>query len=303
MSINYIKNFFKKRQIQKEDKNNKIIFKRKKDQKLIIKINFIEKIKKSHILTFILILMLLLSMFVNAFLKINIVEITKNDNITNISIAYKSIDKFRWKYLFMVKDVDIENAIRTNQKNIKTIKITKLPTNTLKIELESYEPIFKTVFNDKNYIIISNWVFIPSSNENKTLNKINLKTNKETHFPDYKIIVSEKYLKKIQSLNDKIFKNITNLKIKELDYYIIERELHIIDLNWARIIFDLEWDLDKQVKRLSIFNKNYFDLTKIGMIYIDLRINNKIFYCASWEKWINNLTCVNNLTNIYLNKK
>lgn len=303
MLINYIKNFFKKRQIQKEDKNNKIIFKRKKDQKLIIKINFIEKIKKSHIFTFILILMLLLSMFVNAFLKINIVKITKNDNITNISIAYESIDKFRWKYLFMVKDVDIENAIRTNQKNIKTIKITKLPTNTLKIELESYDPIFKTVFNDKNYIIISNWVFIPSSNENKTLSKINLKTNKETHFPDYKIIVSEKYLKRIQSLKDKISKNITNLKTKELDYYITERELHIIDSNWARIIFDLEWDLDKQVKRLSIFNKNYFDLTKIGMIYIDLRINNKIFYCASWEKWINNLTCVNNLTNIYLNKK
>lgn len=304
MVIEYLRKILKKNKIKQNDEEiNLFTFKRKKDKNFIIKINFIDKIKKSYIFAFILALIILSSIFANSFLRINIVIITKNDDITNLSIAYKSIDRFRGKFLFMVNDEDIKNALLVNQKNLKDINITKLPINTLKIDLTSYDSIFKTIFNEKNYIITSNWVLVPNSNKNNTLRKLDLKTNKETNFPDYKIIISEKYLEKIQYLENKLLENILNIKINSLEYYITERELHIVNWTWTRLIFDLEWNLDKQIKQLAIFNKDYFNLSWNWMIYIDLRINNKIFYCASWENQVNTLTCINNLTNIYWNRK
>jgi len=71
--------------------------------------------------------------------------------------------------------------------------------------------------------------------------------------------------------------------------------LHIETKNKVTIIFDLNWEYKKQIEKLAIFNKDYLDITKNSLVYIDLRIKNKVFYCSTENEY----QCIVNLKKIY----
>lgn len=231
------------------------------------------------------------------FFKIKKIEIIKNDKNTNRTIAYSMLEKYRWKKLFKVNKEKIKKDLLSYQENLKEIKISKKLPNTLKIELSSYKNIFFTKLNNKIYFITENWVFIPSSSS-WSLKKIDIFLQKNPKYPEYRKIIKEKNLQKINYLLKKINKNLLEINITEISYYVSEREVHYKTNNNTLFIFDLNGNLDEQFEKLAIFNKEKNLLIKPWIIYIDLRIPEKIFYCDIETEF----DCYNNLKNIYPQK-
>ena len=258
--------------------NNTIIskFKKRKNQlsldfSVLKKFNFLWKSNFNYyILLSILIISSILFIFFWSFFKIKIINIIKKDNITDINIAYKSIESIRWKHIFFIDKKDFSNKLITYQNNIKNIEINIILPNTLKILIESYKWIFKTTINNKNYIITENGALIELKNNmqrdnsswkiknnNNILKNITIISDLiNNSFLDYKIFFSENIINTISNSVKKLEENIINIGIKNLTYYELERELHMKLKNNTLLIFSLDWEIDNQIKKALIFNFN-----------------------------------------------
>jgi hypothetical protein len=95
-------------------------------------------------------------------------------------------------------------------------------------------------------------------------------------------------------LISKLEENIIDIKIQELQYYSIERELHVKTTN-NLLLFSLDEDIIEQVEKTVIFHKQYHSLEKYGIYYSDLRIPNKVFYCPISEEF----RCIQNIKRVY----
>jgi len=303
MFKNILNKFNKKRRnsffIEKKKKKN--IFKKRKLYNLNIWkiINYFSNIINTKIIYFSLIWIifsLILFLIFGPFLKVKKIEILKTDYITNLDIAYKSIDNIREKSLFFLDFDNIKQNLKTYQKNIDKIWIKLILPNTIEITLSSYLDVFNTNINWKNYIVTENWVLVPNktSPELKNIEIFHNKINKISIL-DYKKVFKTKYIKNINYLIYKLEENILNLKIDNLKYYKNERELHIVSNSWINMIFDLNSDIDYQIKSSVIFNKEHYSISKWWLVYIDFRIKNKIYYCS--EEIIN--TCISHLKRLY----
>ena len=277
----------KKIQKEKKSKRSKL--------NLQLKINTSSKVNKVHIIWAILFILALAVLIGLSFLKINTIQIIKTDDTSDITIAYKSVDKFRWDFLFLIKKDDIKKSLMNYQKNLESISINRIPPNTLKIKISSHDTLFKTNLSWKNYLITKNWVLIPTNKENNDIMMLELYSKEKYNFPDYQQILKQNFLENINTIEKKIFDNLLNINIKKIHYYPVEREAHFVISNDTLIIFDLNWDILNQVEKLIVLNKEYFNLAKNWLVYIDLRIKNKVFYCSSE----NQTQCNKNLEKIY----
>lgn len=282
------------------DRNNFV----KKRKSINININFeyyLKFFKKNYIpyyfiISIIIILVIIVVLFWPIF-NIKYIEIIKKDNITNMNIAYKSVEDLRWEKIFNVHEVDIFSKLKNYQDNIKSVDMKMILPNTLKIEVESYKEIFNISLNNSNYILVENGTIIPS-NHSKNLKFLNIiKKIDKNKFIEYKQIFNPFFIEKINNITSKLEENVLNIKIKELDYYEVERELHVKIENDTIIIFSLDDDLDymSQIEKLVIFNKEYSSIIDSKIYYIDLRIKNKIFYCNSDMSY----QCNENIKSIY----
>ena len=249
-----------------------------------------------YIILFIIISLVLYISYWPTF-KIKYIEIIKQDNITNMNIAYKATDKYRWSNIFSIEKKDILKRLKDYQQNIKNINTSiKLP-NTLKININSYKTIFNTTINWKTYLITENWTLIPST-YSKDLKELKIIYNFDKNkFLDYKKVLNSDFLKKITFIVNQTKENIIDINIKELKYYIIERELHIKTDKNTILIYNLSSQIKEQIKKISIFNKEKININKSNIIYIDLRIKNKVFYCTNEKEY----QCIQNLKSIYPN--
>lgn len=284
-------------------KENNIFKKRKKQLSLnLSKINFFKISSHNKIILFILIWAIIIwftiFLFFWPYFKIKNINIIKEDEITNITIAYKWIDYLRWKSIFSIDNEDILKKLISYQQNIKNIQVSSIYPNTLKITIWSYNWIFNTnqEWSTKNYIVVENGTLVPSkiNKELKTIKIINNNDESFNTFLDYKKVYEEKYIKNIEYLIKKIEENIIDIKILNLTYYVIEREVHIKIKNNI-LIYSLDDDLDEQIEKTVIFNKQHHQLKNEWIYYTDLRIASKIFYCPSEEKNI----CTQNIKSIY----
>ena len=264
------------------------------------KINFLNQ--KRYIPYFLISIIVLILLTIITFLwpifNIKYIEITKMDNITNMDIAYKSVEDFRWKNIFNIKEIDVFNKLKNYQDNIRSLDMTiKLP-NTIKLEIWSFKEIYNVVINEKNYSILENWTLIPKNNFNEELKLINLKKDfKDNMFLEYRKILNPEYLSKITEIERLLKDNIVDIIIKDIVYYETQRELHITTENDVIIIFTLDWNIniEEQIKSLVIFNQEREQISKSSIVYIDLRVKNKIFFCPDE----NYNTCERNIKSIY----
>lgn len=276
-----------------KNKDKQIFKKRNKKLKINIKFN---KLYLYYWVSIFLLSSLLFLIFWNTF-KVQNIEIIRTDEISNLNIAYNTLDNFRNKSIFLIEENEIKDKLKEYQKNLNSIDINKDFPNTIKIKIWSTAPLFNTIINQKNYIITSNWTLVNSAHSDKLLNlQIKWKTNNNSFLiPDYKIIIPEINVKKITNIYKEIKENLLWVKINFLSYYPTEREVHFSINEGTSIIFDLTKDENKQIKNLIVFNSEHFLLIEKSLIYIDLRIENKIFYC---EKE-NELKCKLNLEYLY----
>ncbi len=230
--------------------------------------------------------------------KINITLYDKQENLIDLNIAYDSVNYYRGKNNIFLDKNEIKEQLINYQKNIDRIEINKtfFPSE-LNIKLWSSKALFYTVINWKKYVITENWVFVYTNSIIKDLKEIKVSLpDQNEHFLEYKKILKDDYLKKIIKLRDDIEQNILWLKIKNIYYFVKEREVHFDVNNDVKLIFDLNVEIDEQLKKLIVFNKEHLNLMKSTVInYIDLRVLNKIFYCENEFIW----SCKNNLKLIY----
>lgn len=224
------------------------------------------------------------------------IEILRQEDITNLNIAYRSVEDIRWKSLFLVNSQDVAEKLKGYQKNIKEVGIKKLLPDTLRISIESYKAVFGVKMNEKTYLVTENGVLVPwkLSEDIMELKMID-KNEKKTGILDYKQVISPKILTNIRSVFEKLQTNLLTTKITEVYFFPKEREVHLTLENSTKLIFDLEGDIQDEVKKLLIFHKEQSDLKKVAFVYIDLRIKNKIFFCPLTSEF----QCRVNLSKIY----
>lgn len=132
---------------------------------------------------------------------------------------------------------------------------------------------------------------------NKENNRIILKiSNSEKdiyRLLNYKKFIEIKKLEKIYNLIKTFEKNLLELEINEILFYQKEREIHIITKNETIFIFSLEENISKQLKKILVYSK--WKNNSLRQIYIDLRIQNKIFICPYKSEY----QCKINLKRIY----
>ncbi len=234
------------------------------------------------------------------FLDVKDVYITRGNTNVNIDLAYRAIDSIRWKKIFSLDKGNIRASILRYQESIDNIDIDISLPNSISINITAYENLFQTIINEKKYIIVENGAFLPLKSTSETP-YLNIYTNRDftSTTPDYKKVLEKKYLQSILLIKNTLIENIIHLQVKELHYYREERELIIELEKWGDVIFDLTKNLSQQVEKLVIFNNEGGDITKRNLIYTDLRINNKVFFCDGESEFF----CRLNLKEIYGTRK
>lgn len=311
MYLNNIKDFFKKYKKNKRIKPNKSrLILSKMEQTTFIKkrknitfknfnFNKIKILWNNNMHYYFAIILIFISILLYIFLwpifKIKYIEIIKQDNITNMTIAYKATDKYRGTSIFNINNKEILKRLRDYQYNIKNIKTEIDLPNTLKIKISSYKWLFNTTINEKSFIITENGTLVPSIYSEKLKELKIIKKFDKNKFIDYKKILNDNFIKNISLIINNIKENIIDINIKEIKYYVTERELHIKTENGTLLIFNLNSDIKEQIKKLSIFNKEHINIEKSKIIYLDLRIKNKVFYCTTENEY----QCYKNLKSVY----
>ena len=197
-----------------------------------------------------------------------------------------------------IKETDILKRLKDYQHNIKDIEIDMVLPDTLKININSYEPIFNTIINDKSYVITENWTLVPQIHSEKLKELKIIKDFDKNIFIDYKKILDTEFLTNISLIVNVLKENLIEINISELKYFLTERELHIKTDKDTTLIFNLDSDIKEQIEKVSIFNKEHINIEKSSIIYIDLRIKNKVFYCTNENEY----QCIKNIKSVYWDK-
>jgi len=224
--------------------------------------------------------------------------IERIDAITDVNIAYKSIENTYWQSIFLIDKNEIKKSLLNYQKNIRNVSITRLYPNWLKIILDSHKPQFFTQFAgiDKKYIVTSNWVLIYEKNVDKILYNLEIVDINliEAWFFDYKEWVPENVMKKIIYTRDAFKQIFTWRNISKFIYFKLENELHINLETGTKIILELWDNIQNELAIVKYYNDNNADILSSGnLIYVDARIANKIYACSEKVK------CNKNLSRIY----
>ncbi len=232
---------------------------------------------------------------------IETINIKSPDNIWDINIAYKSLDRMRWKNIFLLNKNDIKSSIQRYQTNIATVSVKKQIPNTLTVYLYSYPiALYANFWENDTYAITSNGVAIPKTHSLKEEWKLQIKiqnTNQNNvSVNEYKSVLSVWYLNNTINLIESFKNNFLDKKIQEIILFQVENELHIIWENKTHYIFDLKEDVHTQIKKLAVYTEKQ---PNTSSVYIDLRIKDTLFDCQTDMSY----QCQKNLTNIYSTKK
>ncbi len=303
--IDQIKNFKKKRNrrpksvtLHDRQKDN---YKCKRKQ-LAIRFNSLYKIKwifqyKWIIISVFSVMLVALIVFLLYWpvYTVKFINIIRQDSITNIDLAYNALSDVRGKRLFEIEESNIKQKLLDYQNNIDYVDVDINFPNTLEIYILSYPIFFQTTIEDKNFYISQNGSLIPGK-PNEEYKNIILKNGIQTNiFPDYKKFFEQESMENIYEAIAYFEQNIVGSKIKNVLYYEIEKEVHFELENDNIIMFTLEKDLKQQIKKTAIFHAEHREITDDGLIYLDMRVTNKVFYCDNETK----NQCINNLKKIY----
>ncbi len=226
---------------------------------------------------------------------VKFINIIRKDSITNIDLAYNALSDIRWKRLFDIEDSVISQRIFDYQNNINYVDIDINFPNTLEIFLLSYPIYFQTNIEEKNFYITQNGTLIPGSINDEYKNIVLKNWLQSNIFPDYKKFFEQKNMENIYEAIFYFEQNIVWSKIKNILYFEIEKEVHFELENDNIIMFTLEKDLKQQIKKTAIFHTEHREITDDWLIYLDMRVSNKVFYCDNETP----NQCRSNLKKIY----
>lgn len=186
------------------------------------------------------------------------VIIERLDSITDINIAYKSIEDVYNTSILSVDTDMILGKLTSLQKNIKHVEVSKLFPNGLKIIIESYKPQFFVRFPDseKSYILTSNGVLVYQKANDTNLYLLDLidPSFTEMSLIDYKEGVQEEFMPFILRARDFFKTAFPTVNIAKFAYFKSERELHIILESGLIVLMRTANDTDNQILSLKAYN-------------------------------------------------
>lgn len=252
----------------------------------------------TYISIFILIISWVIFLFASNKFTIKNIEIVRQDNISNINLAYNAVNNFRWKSIFSVDKTKIIDRIYSYQNNINSVTINSSLPDTLIIYIGSAKQLFNTLMNEKTYIITGNWTVVPEkpNNELKTLSVVFRKSLPS--IIDYKQILKPEAVVSIYNIVQQLEKNIIDLRVESISYLPIEREAHIYINSGTILIFDIHENIEDQIEKIAIFHNEKSPITQSWIVYIDVRVDKKIFLCNTDSQ----NTCIQNMKKIYWNE-
>lgn len=270
--------------------NNKKRNKRKKLLKKLKKHIYIlwqwSKVYKYFIGIWIFLLIGYIFLFSNIF-AVKEIYIYRSDSLSDIDAAYRSLNYMRGDNIFFVDPSVIISRLKNTQKAIKIIDIRKKIPNTIEISLESYAPLFRIwtrLTLENGSIVQGNGV------SRETLPEISLIPT-----PWDEEILNFNHLEKILILSDSLRKNILWLTIENIQYDTTAEEVLIRVNNGLILMFDIEKNIIPQIKKLTVFSSEKTDILSSFAVYIDLRVDGKIFTCEDENK----NACRNTITDLY----
>jgi hypothetical protein len=248
------------------------------------------------------ILLLIFILFGPIFTVQNI-QILRNDNITEMSLSYSSVENIREKRIVNLDEQVIENKMKEYQNNIKDVDISFNLPDTVKIKLTSYPIYFNTTLNNKSYYVTQNWTLVPWKPRDEYKELIIKKELSKGQIPDYSKLYSTEHIEAIYQGYNYLEENIVDIKVVSIDYYPIQRETHFRLDNDVLLIYTLWRSLKDQIEKSVIYNTEHKLLSDNSIVYIDFRImervgenkKEKIFYCTKEIEY----QCKQNLKKIY----
>lgn len=234
-------------------------------------------------------------MFFSPYFLIKKINVVRQDDLVNPSIVYKSIEGFRYTSIFFVPLYKIEESIKKHQPHISFLKIKRIFPDTLQIVAESFPWAFTFKRNNQWYILTKNGVAVPTFGTGASVPLLEIRWIDTVSMIEYRAVMDAEIVSRIEGIIQKIYESIMFIKIKRVLYYKKERELHLYTSKGMILIFDIQGDIGDQIEKLLIFNKKYFKEIEKGIVYIDLRIKDRIFYCPLSNEYV----CKKNLEVIY----
>jgi hypothetical protein len=159
------------------------------------------------------------------------VIIERLDSITDINIAYRSIEDVYGASIFSIETNTIIEKLTNLQKNIKHAEISRLFPNGLKIIIQSYKPEFFVRFptSEKSYILTENGILVYQKTNESNLYSLDLVDPNftEMSFIDYKEGVSVEFMAFILRARDFFKSTFANMNISKFTYFKSEREIHV----------------------------------------------------------------------------
>ncbi len=251
----------------------------------------------------VLIVLSIYAFFFSDYFNLKHIIINPKDNVTNIDMASRAVEEYKFKSIFFVPKDKIVEKLKNYQNNIKTVRIDRLFPNTLRIDVVSHKSVFNVNIENRNYLLLRNGSLVPVKvNKKLAFLEIYYKDLSSKWILEYKKIFRNKYIEKIKYIQLTFLENILKTKIKKIRYYVLEREVHLILENNVILIFSINDDIKTQFENLLLFYvNNWKDFSiKEGkksykLYYLDLRIPKKVVYCTVKDAY----KCKNNLKNIY----
>jgi len=232
-------------------------------------------------------LVILLSIYLFFFSGIFVVKQIKNlyPQEDNISLGEKislSISSQIGKNIFFIDTLSLEEKIQKNFPELEKIKVTKKYPNKLFLDFSKYQPAANIINENlkikKSYCINSIGYVIKEDSEMPELPYIKIKSDEPIN-TENAIIEKTKLAYMLES--KKYYEDKFGMKIKEIEYKPVPREIHLLTERDFYIWLDIQRSYEEQFKKLKKALIK-LDITKENLEYIDLRIagNNvdKIIY-------------------------
>lgn len=231
--------------------------------------------------------------FFSHFFDVMTIVVERVDIRTNIVPILQFMDKEKGKNILLVNDYEIKHSLHKQFPELKEIEIVKLYPRTLKVYVVEYDLIARIRTRGGKQEMFLNEIGmirdITAKNDSLPLieykNQYDIKDDKMMKIlspflalQDKNIIMSSEELRTV--LNTKsLFEKTFALQVPVIQYYPLEREIHLLTEKHFTVWFDLTGNVDNQIEKLKAALSD-FNINAINLAYIDLRIKNKIIYCT-----------------------
>ena len=226
------------------------------------------------------------------------VVVERKDSLSDINIAYKSIENIYGQSIWFISADTISGLIRGFEKNIRTVEVSRLFPNGLKIVIDSYPPEFALVLPPPHdhYIVTANGVLAYDSDPPKNLMKLVLvdKAFIDSGFFDYRQGIAPDMMTRLISLRDNFVKKFPELSVTKVVLFSVEREAHIFLESGTVVIIPLDTSTDTIVDLVRYYETNNSNILGSGdVVYLDARDPKRFFVCSDQA------LCPKNLDRIY----